>query len=68
MTYSISIQGHGDEPYEEREATERALLKGIVGALQEHGGNVTSFSFGGNEVNAGSFDEAEAIASEEDPS
>lgn len=65
MTYSISIMGHGDEPYEEREATEKRLLRGIVGALQADGGNVSTFSFAGNEVRASSWDEAEALAGEE---
>jgi hypothetical protein len=62
MTYSVSIQGHGDEPYEERAAAERRLLGALVGALDEHGGNVTTFSFSGNEVNASSLDEARSAA------
>lgn len=64
MTYSISIQGHGDEPYEERKATEERLLAGLVQALAADGGNVTTFSFAGNEVQASSFDEAKAIVQE----
>jgi hypothetical protein len=64
MTYSISVQGHGDEPYEEREATEQRLLGGIVNALEAEGGNVTTFSFQGNEVRASTWEEARRIAAE----
>lgn len=65
MTYSISIMGHGDEPYEERQGAEQRLLKGVVEALEEHGGNVVTFGFSGNEVRASSFDEAKALVAEE---
>lgn len=62
MTYTISVQGHGDEPYEEREAAERRLLAGVVQALDVHGGHVSTFSFHGNEVRASTWDEAKALA------
>ena len=64
MTYWISIQGHGDEPYEERKATEEKLLTGLVKALEADGGNVTEFEFHGNEVTANSWDEAKTIVQE----
>jgi hypothetical protein len=67
MTYSISASGHGDEPYEERADTEKALLAGLVKALEEHGGNVTQFNFEGNEVHAWSWSEAKALARREAP-
>lgn len=60
MTYSISVTGHGDEPYEERAEAEKLLLGGIFDVLDASGGNVMTFSFQGNEVKVASWDEAKA--------
>jgi len=64
MTYSISIVGHGDEPYEDRKATEERLIAGLVDVLEFDGNNVSSFSFSGNEVRAATFDEAKQIVAD----
>jgi len=61
MTYTVSIGGHGNEPYEERQRTELALLEALVHALELHGGNVTTFHFAGNEVQATSFEGAQEL-------
>lgn len=55
MTWTLSAQGHED-PH--NEGTEKELLKRIVDALDDKFNTVTTFSFGGNYVSAGSLDEA----------
>lgn len=54
MTYSVSITGHGNEG----EEAERALLNALVDTLEQHGGEVTIFTFSGNEVQVPSYDAA----------
>ncbi len=61
MTYNITIMGYGDEPYEQRRATELRLLAGLVSVLAKRGGTVLTFTFAGNEVKVNSFADAIAV-------
>lgn len=67
MTYSVNITGHGDEPYEEREAAELALVKALIDALDARGGNVVNFNFQGNEVKIVNFQAAKDLLEPDKP-
>ena len=63
MTYSVSITGHGNEGQE----GERMLLNALVDTLEQYGGDVSIFTFSGNEIQAPSFHDAQEIIYNEIP-
>jgi hypothetical protein len=55
MTYSVNITGHGNEGKE----GERQLLNALVDSLEQYGGEVSIFTFSGNDLQAPSFKDAQ---------
>lgn len=54
MTYSVSITGHSDKSTSD----EKALLVALMDALEMYGGEVTIFTFSGDDVQVPSYEAA----------